>query len=183
VTAQPEEKPPPSGKGRPTPKRSEAEKARKMRVKTPANSKDAQRHQRSQVKQRRREAREALVTGDISKMAPRDAGPVRAFVRDYVDVRRNAGVLFLPVAILIFGLNAGGGNVPALRIASNLMLLAVVITIAVDVRLLTRGVIRAVEERFPGTETKGLRMYAATRAIQIRRLRLPKPRVKRGDSI
>ena len=179
MTAQPEEKP--GGKGRPTPKRSDAEKARKMRVKTPTNSREATKHQRAQVKSRRREAREALVTGDITKMAPRDAGPVRAFVRDYVDRRRNAGTLFLPAAIIIFGLNIGGLEV--MRIISNALLLAVVLAIAIDARNLGRNMLREVETRFPGAETKGLRMYAITRALQIRRLRLPKPRVKRGDPI
>jgi len=38
------------------------------------------------------------------------------------------------------------------------------------------------EERFPGESTHGIRLYAAMRTLQIRKLRMPKPRLKPGDS-
>jgi hypothetical protein len=176
VTAQPQE--PPSGKGRPTPKRREAEQQRKQRLRTPLNTREATKQGKNQQKRRRREAREALLSGDITKMAPRDAGPMRAFVRDYVDTRRNAGTLFLPAAFFIFGFSAVG-----LPILGNVLLLLVVAAIGIDSRNLGRGVVREVRKRFPGDDTKGLRIYAVTRAMQIRRLRLPRPRVKHGDKV
>ena len=37
-------------------------------------------------------------------------------------------------------------------------------------------------ERLPGQSTRGLALYSAMRALQIRKLRVPKPRVKPGDS-
>jgi hypothetical protein len=37
-------------------------------------------------------------------------------------------------------------------------------------------------ERLPGESTRGLALYSAMRALQIRRLRVPKPRVNPGDS-
>ena len=47
-----------------------------------------------------------------------------------------------------------------------------------------RAAIKAgVRERFGEDETKGIAWYALTRAWQMRRLRLPKPQVKPGDSI
>jgi hypothetical protein len=37
-------------------------------------------------------------------------------------------------------------------------------------------------ERLPGAPTRGLMMYGINRAIQIRRFRMPAPRIKRGGS-
>jgi hypothetical protein len=38
-------------------------------------------------------------------------------------------------------------------------------------------------ERLPGESARGLTMYAVMRALQIRRFRVPTPRVKPGDKI
>ena len=43
--------------------------------------------------------------------------------------------------------------------------------------------IKLAQQRFPGESTRGVRMYAAIRGTQIRRLRMPAPRVKPGDKI
>lgn len=179
MTTEPTEKV--EGKGRPTPKRKDAERRRKQQVKAPATRKEATRLQRAEAKRRRQEARAALNGGDVSKLPPRDAGPVKSFVRDYVDSRRNAGTIFLPAALIIFGLGASPNSTA--RLAGNGVLLLVLLAIIVDARLLTTRILREVAQRFPDAETRGLRMYAVTRALQIRRLRLPKPRVKIGDKV
>ena len=46
-----------------------------------------------------------------------------------------------------------------------------------------RKVKRIAAERLFGQSTRGLALYSAMRALQIRKLRVPKPRVKPGDSI
>ncbi len=38
-------------------------------------------------------------------------------------------------------------------------------------------------ERLPGESTRGIGLYSAMRALQIRKLRMPKPRVDIGDTI
>ena len=179
MTAEPAEKA--DGKGRPTPKRKDAERRRKQRVKAPTSRKEATKLQRGEAKRRRQEARAALNGGDPSKLPARDAGPVRGFARDFVDSRRNAGTLFLPAALLIFGLGASPS--PVARNIGNGVLLLVVLAIFIDARLMSTRLLRAAGQRFPDADTKGLRLYAITRAMQIRRLRLPKPRVKIGDKI
>jgi hypothetical protein len=40
-----------------------------------------------------------------------------------------------------------------------------------------------VHERLPGESTRGLTMYAVFRALQIRRFRVPPPRVQVGDKV
>src|SRR3954453_1474305 len=79
--------PQPVGKGRPTPKRREAERRRKAVV-APKTRKEAAQLQRERLRKTRRPTREGVARGDQRALAPRDAGPVRAFVRDYVDSRR-----------------------------------------------------------------------------------------------
>jgi Protein of unknown function (DUF3043) len=169
------------GKGRPTPKRRDAEQKRKQRIKAPTDRKEATKLRRDEVRRRRRSARVALANGDLSKLPPRDAGPVRAFARDYVDARRNVGSYFLPVVFLIFAF--GLSSVSAVRLAGNGVLILAVLAVIVDSRLLGRRLIREIEQRWPKEDTKGLRLYAITRALQIRRLRLPKPRVTMGTKL
>jgi hypothetical protein len=45
-----------------------------------------------------------------------------------------------------------------------------------------RGYKRVLAERLPNSSTKGLLMYGVNRCIQIRRFRMPPPRIKRGEA-
>jgi hypothetical protein len=58
-----------------------------------------------------------------------------------------------------------------------------IVIIVVDALLIRRSLNRLVAERLPGESTRGLTMYAVMRALQIRRFRVPAPRVKPGDKI
>ena len=49
--------------------------------------------------------------------------------------------------------------------------------------LVARGPRRALAQRFPNEKTKGATSYAPLRSMQIRRLRLPWPRVKPAATI
>ena len=178
--AAPEPEPGPVGKGRPTPKRRESER-RRQPVVAPKNRKEAARLQRERVREARKNQRDGVARGEQARLAPRDAGPVRAFVRDYVDSRRTVASFFLPatIVILIFGTSP----VAVMHTISSFLILAMFLALYVDGRRLGRNVVREAEQRFPNEPTKGLRWYAVTRALQFRRLRLPKARVKIGDSV
>ena len=47
------------------------------------------------------ERREKMMSGEDAYLLPRDKGPVRRFVRDVVDSRRNILGLFMPAALLL----------------------------------------------------------------------------------
>lgn len=169
------------GKGRPTPKRREAQRRRRALAQAPATRREAYRARRSQIKEERRDARRALVSGDERKLPPRDAGPVRRYVRDLVDARRSVGSYFLPAAIVLI---AGSFvRVPAVQSAISLVYVVLLGGILVDSALLARQVHRAVTERFGAKEATGVRMYAVTRALQFRRLRTPPPKVAPGQRV
>ena len=77
------------GKGRPTPKRSEVERARRQPYAPPPADKKAaaaQRRDRSAPSRSRRT--EAMRRGEEWALPAKDSGPVRALARDYVDSRR-----------------------------------------------------------------------------------------------
>src|SRR3954447_15731585 len=177
---EPEPMPQPSSKGRPTPKRRDAERRRKPVV-APKNRKEASQLQRQRLRDARKSAREGVASGDQRRLAPRDAGPVRQFVRDYVDSHRTIASYFLPVTIVILVL--GTNPVRVLQVASQFVMLAMFLALYIDGRRIGRAVVREVESRFPNEPTRGLKWYAVSRALQFRRLRLPKARVKIGDSI
>lgn len=170
------------GKGRPTPKRREAESRRRTPVAAPANRKEAAKLTREQAKERRIAARTALRTGDERHLPARDAGPVRRFARDYVDARRNVAALFFPAAIVALALSTFQ---PASRLSltGSLVLVAYLLALVGDSILIARGVQRQVAARFPEAETHGVGLYAAMRATQFRRFRLPPAKVKRGAKV
>lgn len=172
----------PQGKGRPTPKRSEKVK-RKVPVKAPQTRKEAYKLARENAKARRGTIKTAYARGDDRILPPRDRGPVKGFVRDFVDVRRNAGGLFLPGAVAILVLYLLGRVALAFATVGTMLWAAMIAAIILDSSALSRSVKAAVRTRFPGEPTRGLGRYAVLRALQVRKLRLPPPRVSRGDKL
>jgi hypothetical protein len=63
------------------------------------------------------------------------------------------------------------------------LVLVLVIVILIDSQLIRRSLNKLVAERLPGESTRGLTMYAVMRALQIRRFRVPAPRVQPGQKI
>ena len=72
-------------KGRPTPKRKDAESKRKVSSLAPIVTKDQKRASKALARQDRIAQREAYMRGDESALPLRDRGPARRFVRNYVD--------------------------------------------------------------------------------------------------
>jgi hypothetical protein len=168
-------------KGRPTPKRSEAEKRRRQPFNAPADRKAATQQSRTRDRGERSRKMEAMRRGESWALPRKDQGPVRALARDYVDSRRSLSEYYMfGVVVLIVLL-----FVPTLRKSpvvdyAVLVMLLVIVTEAVVVG---RRVVRLAQQRFPGESTRGVKMYSAIRGTQFRRLRMPSPRVKPGDKI
>jgi hypothetical protein len=169
------------GKGRPTPKRSEAERRRRQPYTAPTDRKAAGQQARDRDRVSRARRTEAMRRGENWALPRKDQGPVRALARDYVDSKRSiseyymVGVLVLLILVFIPGLRKS-----AVVDYAVLLLLVVIVVEGV----ITGGrVIRLANQRFPGESTRGIRMYAAFRSTQLRRLRMPAPRVKPGDKI
>ncbi|KGM10942.1 DUF3043 domain-containing protein [Cellulomonas bogoriensis] len=168
------------GKGRPTPRRSQAEAARKRPL-VPSDRKAAIRAQRAAAKDKREREYRAMQTGDERFMPARDRGPVRRWIRDYVDARRNLGEYFLPVALLmVFSTFVTAGN-PTAGVVVILVMYTIVLITIVDAVILSRVLKRRLADRFGAEVPRGSRMYGVMRAFQIRRTRLPRPQVRRGE--
>jgi hypothetical protein len=162
-------------KGRPTPKRKEAESKRKVSSLAPIVTKDQKRASKAQAREDRVAQRAAYLRGDESALPARDRGPARRFVRNYVDSRRSTGEYFLPTifVVLVFTLIKN----PIIQIGAIVLMYAMLLVAVIDGIFLSRKIRKAVQEQFPGTETKGLGMYAWLRSTQMRRLRAPHPQV------
>ena len=170
------------GKGRPTPSRKQAEAERKERLK--ASSSGATRKGRASsaaaTRAERSATRKRIVAGDERVLAPRDRGPEKRYARDLVDSRHTVGEYFLYIAIAILIL--GIVPVPALRLVANAFLVLVVLGLIVDSVLIRRRVTRAVATKFPDGDLDGIARYAMMRGMVTRRMRVPKPQVKRGSA-
>ena len=173
----------PGGKGRPTPKRRDAEKRRTPVGPPPATRKEASARRKERVRAERTAAREGMARGDQRYLPARDRGPERALVRDLVDSRRTASTLFLPSAVLIIATSFV--QTPLFQQVAYFLWLFVLVSIAIDSVVLGRLVTRRVREEFPESRERGrsLVFYAVMRALQLRRLRVPTPRVDPGDPV
>jgi hypothetical protein len=171
----------PGGKGRPTPTRKEAEAAARARAKAPRDKRELTKKQREYRAEESRKIRQAMKNGDERYFLARDRGPVRRFIRDYVDVRFSIVEMVIP--LMIIGLVLGYTGNPALVQASSLVLLATVLFVIVDMVLLRWRLRRELRLRFPDEPLKGTTYYALTRAMQMKFMRLPKARVKIGQAL
>ncbi|MER5885248.1 DUF3043 domain-containing protein [Streptomyces sp. NPDC001941] len=169
---------PEAPKGRPTPKRSEAQGQRRRASSAPVDRKEAMKRQREARRVDLAKQREALASGDERYLPPRDKGPVRRFVRDFVDSRFCIAEFFLPLAVVILVLSMI--RVAQLQNIALLLWLGVIVLIVIDSIGIAFRLRKQLAERFPDEPRRGAVAYGLMRTLQMRRLRLPKPQVKRG---
>ena len=173
-----------AGKGRPTPKRSEAERRRRQPYTPPPTDKKtaaSQQRERRRADQRRR--MDAMRRGEEWALATKDRGPVKALARDYIDSRRfilSEYILFAVFALilLVFAFGAAKNSSIVLYLE-----LGIVLLIAIEAVYHATMVRRLVGQRLPGESTKGLAWYIAKRSIRLRSSRIPPARVAKGEAI
>lgn len=185
-------------KGRPTPKRSDADRrrgpvapapmtsgearARRKALAGPKPSREERRAAKAARRERMADRREHMLAGDEAYLLERDRGPVRRFVRDVVDARRNLLGLFMPTALgLLFIMMA----VPQIQLYLSPAMMLLMVAMGVDGVLVGRKAVKAVDAKFPENLESRLKLglYAASRASQPRRMRAPRPQVQRGDRV
>lgn len=172
--------PKPTGKGRPTPTRKEREATRKRPIVHDKKA-DSTRRRTQRRSQLDREY-QAMRTGDDRNMPAQHAGAPRRFARDFIDSRTTVAEFLLPTSIVaLFGMMFLV-RFPTLVTVLSLILLTVMITSGIEIwilirRLRKKAVERYGEDRLP----RFYRMYGLTRMTQLRRLRMPKPQVNRGE--
>jgi len=171
-----------AAKGRPTPKRSEAERNRRQPItgsRAPAAPRTPEDKANARTDRTRRY--EAMKKGETWALNPRDRGPARALARDYIDSKRRVSEYYMYILVLLLAA-VFVRNKTAENYISPLVLVLVVV-IVIDAQFVRYQLRKLVSERLPGESTRGLTMYAVMRALQIRRFRVPAPRVRPGDKI
>jgi hypothetical protein len=164
------------GKGRATPKRREAERGRRRPITAPRDRKAAYREARERQRHDRTRQMAALRAGDESHLPARDRGPVRKYARDLVDTRRSVAEFFLPLALVILGLTWFG--TAQMKLFGGSLWLALVLLIILDSFVLAFRLRRGLARSLPDASHRGALLYALMRSMQIRRFRLPPPRIK-----
>ncbi len=177
-----------AAKGRPTPKRSEAERGRRQGITgTPAGRSSGRAGSasggagRATSKEDRLRRNEAMRRGEEWALPARDRGPVKALVRDYVDSRRRISEYYMYVMLILVLLLFI--RVPAIQHAAEPIVLVLIVFVIVDALLLRMNLKRLIPQRLPGQSARGVTIYAVFRALQIRRFRMPPPRVTPGTKV
>lgn len=168
-------------KGVPTPKRSQAQANRRQPYQAPSDRKVAARESRARDRAERLRRTEASARGEQWALPAKDRGPVRGLARDVVDSRRSLGEYYMFMVVLLIVLLVVPGTTT--KLVADIVVVGVLLLIIVEGVFIGTKVKRMAAERYPGESTKGVVMYAAMRGISMRRMRIPKPRVNRGDKI
>lgn len=168
----------PGSKGHPTRTRKEALEARRAAAKAARNPKAARGQERRLKMEKSQEIRAAMKAGDERYLMPRDKGPVRRFVRDFVDSRLNIAEMAMPLLVASLVASMAG----AAGVASGIMN-ATVLVVLLDSLLLRWRVRSEVKKRFGKEHLKGVTFYALMRALQMRFLRVPKTQTKLGQPL
>lgn len=164
------------GKGRPTPSRKEAQAAKAQPL-VGSKDKEARKAQRAKEAEFRDRARTGMMAGEERYLGPRDKGPQRRYVRDYVDARFSLGEFLIPAMLLVLIMTFLPAQWQVISLFAIWGYLGVSVLDAVFLGLKLKGKLAA---KFGEANVQpGFRWYAAMRAFQFRMLRMPKPQVKR----
>ncbi len=168
-------------KNKPTPKRKDSEALLNVNALTASTTKESKARDKELSKQRRVDSRAAYMRGDESALPARDKGPARKWIRDYIDSKFSIGEFFLPTIMIVLVFTAIPNKF--VQLMAILFMYSAMFYSFVSAFFMTRKIKKEVQVRFPQESLKGLGMYGWLRSTQMRRMRAPSPRVKRGASI
>ncbi|GAA1631498.1 DUF3043 domain-containing protein [Georgenia ruanii] len=170
-----------SGKGRPTPKRKDAE-AQNRRPLVVNDRKEAKRRAREVRNEAYARQRQAMITGDERYLPVRDKGPIRRYAREYVDARWSIAEFFMPFALLMIVAMMFVSRFPQFAEVMVLGMYAVLLVAIADSLILVFFLKRRLRAKFGDKDIPPWTgFYAFGRSFYWRRLRQPKPQVKRGQ--
>jgi Protein of unknown function (DUF3043) len=168
-------------KGVPTPKRSAAQANRRQPYQAPGDRKAAAQQSRQRDRATRTRRTEAYQRGEQWALPRKDQGPVRALARDVVDARRGIGEYYMLLVIVLVVLLVVPGTVT--KLIADVLVVSLLLVMLVEGWLVGTKIKRLAAERLPGQSTQGVIMYSIMRGISMRRMRMPRPKVNRGDKV
>ncbi|MDR1034117.1 MAG: DUF3043 domain-containing protein [Bifidobacteriaceae bacterium] len=171
----------PNKKGKVTPKRSEQEK-KKNRTIVSKTRKEAYKYAREQDKMKRERQYNSKTSREESDVAEKDKGPVKRYIRDYIDAKTSVAELFLPVAgVLLIASFFAMQSYPTLYYYATVTVWAFVLVALGDFAFTWVKLYKKLVDKFGIDKVKEkptnrfIMMYALARSTQIRRMRIPKP--------
>jgi hypothetical protein len=168
-----------SGKGHATPTRKEREAAN-LRPLVNSDRKAAGKASRAKMAEARERARIGMANGEEKYLVARDRGPQRRFIRDFIDARFSVGEIMIPIMFVVIILTFVQDEVFQVLAIMGLWLFFILAVL--DCLVVGFRINRKLAAKFGADQLqKGNRWYAAMRALQLRVMRLPKPKVKRGE--
>lgn len=175
------------GKGRPTPKRRAAQ-ARGLRPVVPADRKAAQRQARAARQEAFQRQQDAMRTGEDRYLPARDKGPIKRYIRDYIDARFCIGEVFMPLALILvvlsFSMSFFARTAQATGLYGLLAVYSVFFLAIGDCVLCWWQVRRRLHAKFGREKVQEqgvIFFYVFSRCLQMRRLRQPAPQVARRE--
>lgn len=169
----------PAGKGKPTPSRKESQ-AQRAQPLVGSSARPVTKADKQQVAEARLRAREGYAAGDDRYLPDRDQGPQRRYARDFVDARTSLGEWMLPLMLAVVLMTFVANEV--VQLISIFTIWGYLAALIVDSVFLGRNLRKRLTEKFGADKLQtGFQWYAIMRSLQMRRLRLPKPQVRRGE--
>ena len=187
-------------KGRPTPKQRQSIRSRKLIIPAPKSTSEARRRRKkmsgSKISKEERKVvrnasraniidrRKKMMAGEEAYLMPRDKGLVKRYVRNLVDSRCNILGLFMPSTLIMIILTMALPSLKFQQILSYTMSVLIIL-MTTDGFILGYKINQMVDKRFPNSKENSWKLgfYAASRASQLRRMRIPKPMVKYGEKV
>lgn len=174
-------------KTQPTLKRKEAQKLSYLPlVPDPKDRKERNKVERKRVRLKQDREYVAMETGDVANMPKAERSPIRTFARDWIDARYNLGEFFIPIAlILLVGSISLSSFSSVLGFVLAMIMYVYMVAVLVDLTVLWITLKRSLikhgkwDGKRSSLHRERLLTYAISRAIQIRRFRVPKPSEKK----
>ena len=178
------------GKGRATPKRKDAQ-ARRLHPIVPTDRKAAKREARAKRDEAWERQRQAMITGDERYLPARDKGPIKRYIRDYVDARYSIGELFMPSMILLLIITFGSWMIRGSQAGPSLFTVYIMVALYLlffaavfDALICWRLVRRRLYAKFGKEKVRDggvIIWYVFSRCMNLRRWRQPAPQVARRE--
>ncbi|QJC21666.1 DUF3043 domain-containing protein [Arcanobacterium buesumense] len=176
------------GKGVPTPRRKDVEKARRrpLVASTAALTKEEKKKLKAENRAKSNELyykqQTAMRTGDEKNMPPAHRGRVRRWGRDYIDAAGPLGQWFMPMVIPLLVLAAFMSYWPVAAFWATIGIYVIFLLMVLQLVWIVRNAKILATYKFGKDEIpSGFALQMFSRGMYMPRWRLPTPQVKRGQ--